>query len=167
MSAPSSEAMAPADGMVVIKCLSLWEPWASLMAVGAKRNETRSWSTSYRGPLLICASKRVVMRELVALLHHEPGMVAALKQPGDKVLGDVVNRLCFGKAVALVDLVDVIPTERIVSFDGDEREFGDYTPGRFAWVTQNVRRINPFPITGHQGLWNEVVATSKLERSTT
>jgi len=27
---------------VTIKCLSLWQPWATLMAIGAKRIETRS-----------------------------------------------------------------------------------------------------------------------------
>ncbi|NLE60710.1 MAG: ASCH domain-containing protein, partial [Planctomycetes bacterium] len=41
-----------------MKALSLWEPWASLMRCGAKTIETRSWYTSYRGPLLICGAKR-------------------------------------------------------------------------------------------------------------
>lgn len=31
-----------------MKAISLWQPWASLMAVGAKRYETRSWGTLYR-----------------------------------------------------------------------------------------------------------------------
>lgn len=40
-----------------MKALSLTQPWASLVAVGAKRIETRSWRTSYRGPLAIHAAK--------------------------------------------------------------------------------------------------------------
>lgn len=40
-----------------MKALSIWEPWASLIACGTKRIETRSWSTEYRGPLLICAAQ--------------------------------------------------------------------------------------------------------------
>ena len=40
-----------------IKAISLWQPWANLIAVGAKKYETRSWKTNYRGALLICASR--------------------------------------------------------------------------------------------------------------
>lgn len=40
-----------------MKALSLTQPWATLVAIGAKKIETRSWSTSYRGPVAIHASK--------------------------------------------------------------------------------------------------------------
>src|SRR5258708_5270609 len=49
----------------VVKALTLWQPWASLIAVGAKTIETRSWSTSYRGPLAIHAAKRKPDTELL------------------------------------------------------------------------------------------------------
>lgn len=39
-----------------MKALTLWQPWASLIALGEKRYETRSWATSYRGLLAIHAS---------------------------------------------------------------------------------------------------------------
>lgn len=38
--------------------LSVKQPWANLIASGRKNLEIRSWSTSYRGPLLICSSKK-------------------------------------------------------------------------------------------------------------
>jgi hypothetical protein len=38
--------------------LSLHQPWASAVALGVKTVETRSWSTNYRGPLLIHATSR-------------------------------------------------------------------------------------------------------------
>lgn len=41
-----------------MKALSIRQPWASLIASGRKTIEVRTWSTSYRGPLLICASRR-------------------------------------------------------------------------------------------------------------
>ncbi|MBP0020973.1 MAG: ASCH domain-containing protein, partial [Cyanobacteria bacterium SBLK] len=31
------------------KAISLWQPWASLIAMGRKKFETRHWSTDYRG----------------------------------------------------------------------------------------------------------------------
>jgi hypothetical protein len=40
-----------------MKALTLTQPWATLVAIGAKTIETRSWPTSYRGPLAIHAAK--------------------------------------------------------------------------------------------------------------
>ena len=44
-----------------MKAISLWQPWATLIATGAKIYETRSWDTRYRGPIAIHASKKMVM----------------------------------------------------------------------------------------------------------
>lgn len=41
-----------------MKALSIKEPWASLIMKGKKTIETRTWRTSYRGPVLLCASKK-------------------------------------------------------------------------------------------------------------
>jgi hypothetical protein len=43
--------------MAVLKALSLKQPWANMIAAGAKTIETRRWPTDYRGPLLIVSSK--------------------------------------------------------------------------------------------------------------
>lgn len=40
-----------------MKALSIKQPWANLIASGEKTIETRTWRTSYRGPLLIVSSK--------------------------------------------------------------------------------------------------------------
>ncbi len=40
-----------------MKALTIQQPWASLIIIGVKRFEYRSWKTSYRGPLLIHAGK--------------------------------------------------------------------------------------------------------------
>ena len=40
-----------------VRALTLHQPWASLIALGVKRIETRSWSTSCRGPLWIHAGR--------------------------------------------------------------------------------------------------------------
>jgi len=41
-----------------MKALSLHQPWASMVATGAKTIETRPWSTDYRGELLIVSTKK-------------------------------------------------------------------------------------------------------------
>lgn len=40
-----------------MKALTILQPWAHLIAFGAKRVENRSWITGYRGPLVIHAGK--------------------------------------------------------------------------------------------------------------
>lgn len=40
------------------RALSVKQPWANLIASGKKTLEIRSWSVAYRGPLLICASRK-------------------------------------------------------------------------------------------------------------
>lgn len=40
-----------------IKAISIKEPWATRILQG-KTIETRTWKTDYRGPLLLCASKK-------------------------------------------------------------------------------------------------------------
>ena len=42
---------------MITKALSIRQPWASVMAIGAKRIENRNWSTRFRGRVLIHASK--------------------------------------------------------------------------------------------------------------
>lgn len=39
------------------KAISLKQPWANLVASGAKTIETRKWATKYRGDLVICSSQ--------------------------------------------------------------------------------------------------------------
>lgn len=41
-----------------MKAISIREPWATLIRNGDKTIETRTWSTKYRGKILLCASKK-------------------------------------------------------------------------------------------------------------
>ena len=41
---------------MVVKALSLQQPYANQVASGKKTLETRTWTTKYRGDILICAS---------------------------------------------------------------------------------------------------------------
>lgn len=43
--------------VAAMKALTLKQPWAGMVANGTKTIETRTWSTSYRGPLAIHASQ--------------------------------------------------------------------------------------------------------------
>jgi hypothetical protein len=129
-----------------MKALSLWQPWASAMASNAKQIETRSWPTAYRGELVICAAKRKPTR-------------AELSGLNDSVVKTLAEVLPYGAALCIVELYDCWRTERVNGLrqpiSDMEREFGDYSPGRWAWLTRNLRVLqSPVPILGRQGLWN-------------
>jgi hypothetical protein len=46
-----------------MKMLTIQQPWASLIAMGKKRTEFRSWRTHYRGDLYIHAGKGIDREE--------------------------------------------------------------------------------------------------------
>lgn len=149
-----------------MKAISLWQPWASLMAVGAKFNETRSWPTSYRGPLAICSAKcpgEIGDIQAYWLWFHRGAL-----GPSCGNVRELFNELPRGFVLCVVDLDDCVPTQ---AFHGAtpmkcghmESELGDYSLGRFAWMTRNLRRLKePVPVVGRQGLWNLPPETVKL-----
>ncbi|TRU31740.1 MAG: ASCH domain-containing protein [Microcystis aeruginosa Ma_QC_B_20070730_S2] len=53
-----------------MKAISLWQPWASLVANGLKLYETRGWPTKYRGVLAIHAAKRPLCKQGKSLISH-------------------------------------------------------------------------------------------------
>lgn len=53
-----------------MKALTLWQPWASLVALGHKRIETRCWETKYRGTLAIHAAAALPPKWLGASRHQ-------------------------------------------------------------------------------------------------
>ena len=63
-----------------MKAISLHQPWALMVARGIKDIETRTWSTEYRGELLICSTKRPAIPNyplgmalcIVQLVHCRP-----------------------------------------------------------------------------------------------
>jgi len=149
-----------------MRCLSLTQPYASLVASGAKKNETRSWATSYRGLLAIAASKGFPT-EYREFCEEEP-FEEALALGGFSSWRDLPR----GSIVAVCRLDACIPTSlanggRNVTWHsggwhlGDawlsstEYMFGDYSPNRYAWVLTDLRRLpEPVPCTGVLGLWD-------------
>ena len=131
-----------------MKAITVWQPWASLIAHRFKRIETRNWSTSYRGPLLIHAAKRKM-----DMIHEQ-----AIKDFESMDI-DWIDGLPFGALVCLVCLIDVSKIRYVDLYEYDygqeELSHGDFSIGRFAWVTDHVKTFKePIPFRGQQGLFN-------------
>ena len=145
-----------------MKCLSLTQPWATLVVEGKKQFETRSWSTKYRGPLLIHAAKG--WPESAKRICRFPGLFRdTLVELG--YLHDSFN-LPRALIIGQVDLVGVFTTESQRERIGPEEEaFGDYGDGRFAWQLENpVIFKQPIPWKGALGLFEVTDAATAAVR---
>ena len=131
-----------------MKILTLWQPWATFIALNFKQSETRSWGTGYRGKLAIHAAKRSI-------------------DPSGKYAASKVYKLTNGKLalkrrdcplgciLAIADLVDCPQMDANLISRQTELELavGNWQPERFAWQLGNVIALpEPIPYRGFQGL---------------
>ena len=112
--------------MSELRVLSVRQPWASLIASGRKVIELRSWSTKYRGPVLIVSGR------------------APWRGDHGFELGPL------GQTICVVDLVDVRP---VVSADSRAACITPPDGFDFAWVLANPRDVIVAPIKGKMGLY--------------
>ncbi len=139
-----------------MKVITLTEPWATLVVIGAKLFETRSWQRAPQGPLLVHAAKGM------------PGWASeTVKQSGtiQKALCeyfgtgriDVLRKLDQrrGKIIGSATHMACRRTEDIRdSLSPQELAFGDYGDGRFAWHLDEPRAHQTFiPVRGALGIW--------------
>ena len=134
-----------------MKVLSLWQPWASLMARRFKTIETRTWPCPFNGELFIHAAKGGLKSGERRELEAHPRWRKALQALGVQEINDLPR----GAVLCRLDVVEVSPTDQLVDMrvDDDELLFGNFDPGRFAWFTKNVRRFYPVEVTGRQGIF--------------
>lgn len=176
--------------------ISLWQPWATLIACGAKPDETRSWAPPENLigiPIAICAAKKIdksvgdFCDQLCYGQHPDGGFDLAdkieasfSKLPGGPLMGRFgqgsVLPIGCAVATARIKIALKIGERRIVrdgktfadwtdyrAKPGDRppeefavpvNDFGDHTPGRWSWVLENVKPINPPPpVKGAQGFF--------------
>jgi hypothetical protein len=143
-----------------MKALSLIQPYATLIMLGYKHFETRSWPTKHRGQLAIAASagKPAWAREVC---QTDPIISNILEFHGltfDSLPRGVILGTCEVESMHKMD-----ETWDLV-LDDTELACGDYTPGRWAWALKNIIRINHVPAKGRLGLWKSPLlgATKQL-----
>lgn len=129
-----------------MKALSLTQPYAELIKNGTKTIETRSWETDYRGIIYIHASSTKIPKEI---------------KNNTELMSLTMNKtLDYGMIICSCNLVDCIKMTADYIQDiklNHYKEYvsGVYSPGRYAWVFNNIKVLdNPFKIKGHLGLWN-------------
>lgn len=107
-----------------MKALSVAPNWGMMILYEYKSIECRSWSTPYRGDLLICTTQKPT-----------PDCIA-------------------GHALCVVRLADVVPFKKAHLYDAGMEEVGMPPKGSFAWLLEDVRPVRPFRVKGQQGFFD-------------
>ncbi len=138
-----------------MKAISLLQPWASLVVMGLKTIETRSWATQHRGTILIHASQG----KAGSIFAQESWLAGKLP---------TFNCLPFGAIIGSVTITAVtdvshtgLPEDLLARLTMEEKAFGDYTTGRFAWLLADaVQFVKPIPARGMLHIWDykEIIA---------
>jgi predicted transcriptional regulator len=127
---------------ITAKALSVRQPWAQLVVSGLKTVEVRSWTTNYRGRLLIHSSK-------------SPDEFTARQFR----LGELPK----GAIVGMVTLVDVRPltAESWRALESKHLNLGGPTPGLYAWMLTDAMAFKrPVPFRGRPGLFTATIDLS-------
>jgi len=117
-----------------MKALSIRQPWAWLILHGGKDVENRDWSTIFRGPLLIHASKGMTRDEYDEGADYARALAGIALPP--------FTALPRGAIVGQVQLVNCVMASSSPWFHG-----------RYGWVFQAPQPYRPCSWRGALGLF--------------
>ena len=128
-----------------MKCLSIQQPWAWLIVNGFKDCENRSWYTSYRGPILIHAGKKLAA-SMFGLVGHIWLLNRGIELPAQESLpvGAIV-----GKA-----FICSVTRERSSDWH-EEGQFGFY-------LCNAISFMEPIPMRGQLGIFDATENVRKM-----
>lgn len=118
-----------------MKALTICQPYAELIVRGTKDVENRTWPTNYRGPLAIHAGKSRSWLD-------------------DDNYDIPLDDMTFGAIIGIAELVECVELEKVERPGPlDWLHWDRFAHGPWCWVLDNVRRIDPIPYRGRQGLF--------------
>lgn len=131
---------------LVMRAISMWQPWASLWLTEHKVHETRHWPTKHRGWLIVHAAKKFPPLApddpLCDMLHRSCG-------------ADWRKDLPRGAIIGAVDLTDCRIMSNTRPEHQDDMECGNWSDERYAWRRGDfVKAPTPIPYIGRQGFFD-------------
>lgn len=136
--------MSPVAPPGMVRALPLWQPWASLVVLGAKQIETRPK-----------AAPSTILGRRVAI--HACATDEHLYWCTEPFFRDhlATSEVPLGALIGSVEVVDCEPITKQLfdSLSPVEQEFGNYAPGRWAWHLERPLALpNPVPWKASQGI---------------
>jgi hypothetical protein len=131
-----------------MKAISLLQPWATLVVIGAKTIETRSWSTPYRGRLLIHAS----LGKTGSIFQNDPPFSKYIKNFNDLPFGAIIGEVTLTSILRVEDFD--LPDAEMNRLTLEEKAFGDYSKGRYGWLLEDAEvYASPIITRGYLRMW--------------
>jgi len=140
-----------------IKVITLKQPWAELVILGAKKIETRDWKPSPKmwkeinsagGDLYIHASKT---------FHYDDWELCKSNKYFKNAIPDP-SKLLMGAIIGKVKLVGFRSTNEMGVMHGihaQEKSFGNYSADRWLWyLTKPERLARPIETNGSLSIWD-------------
>ncbi|KAJ7311214.1 hypothetical protein JRQ81_006826 [Phrynocephalus forsythii] len=125
-------------------CLSMHQPWASLLVKGIKRVEGRTWYTSHRGRLWIAATAKSPSSQEIAELE---ATYRILLQKGLEFPPSYPSGCLLG----CVDLMDCLSQEQ---FQEQYPQMSQESSSPFVFICSNPQEmVVKFPIKGKHKIW--------------
>lgn len=121
-----------------MQVITIRQPWATLIALGEKEYETRSWQTKYRGKLAIHAGKQIDIEAC-----HDKSILNELNKHGITL----ISELPTGSIIAIAELTDCLKVSSDLGhyaiteedrINEIEYAFGDFSEGRYAWKSRSI-----------------------------
>jgi len=129
-------------------CLSMHQPWASLLVLGIKRFEGRGWASSYRGPLWIASTARETNEEEIKELEAEYQTVY-----GKDVKVPFPALYPRSALLGRVQLVEVLSQPQFQRYRADHSE-SENSISMFVFICSQPHLLPlPLSITGQHKLW--------------
>lgn len=124
-----------------MKVLTIKQPWATLIAEGLKEYEFRTWSTKYRGDILIHAGKSIDRKAMDRFkcynFKYPTGCIIAKAKITDSIYVDD-------------DFVSSVGTTNPLVYKGII-EKGNWEG--YGFKLENIKKISPVYVNGKLGLW--------------
>lgn len=149
-----------------MKALTLWEPWASLIMIGAKPFEFRKWNFADRPALAKLVGQRIVIHAgarppkkfelddiIVRIDEGESALVADIAKPFLERVLDGEIELPLSKALGTAVIGN--PQKSIELFKHIVADSDRLDHQMYAWPVSNPEAFaEPIPSAGAQGFWN-------------
>ena len=126
-----------------MKVITIKQPWATLIAEGLKEYEFRTWSTKYRGDILIHAGKSIDENAMERFksynLEYPIGCIIAKAKLIDSILveKEFVNKVGPKNPLVYKNIID--------NKDNSRKVYG--------FKLNEVQKIKPIYLNGKLGLW--------------
>ncbi len=136
-----------------MKALTLYQPWASLVAAGIKTTETRDWA-----PHTYLIGERIAIHAGRHVVANHRYLNPAVRDAVTDLFGqrwDLV--IPKGAIVATAVVAHAYRVNESANHNGQAHQkdpYGNYQPGRWIWVLEDIKPLEPpIPARGSLGLW--------------